>query len=86
MCRTTFETLCEKLQNLFGMKLIIELTLLYLSALDNDIFVYFYVTSTDYGINWINIYLPFSDRFATTIKVNIKQVFMGNDVFLKIFI
>ena len=28
----------------------------------------------------------FSDRFATTIKLNIKEIFMGNDVFLKIFI
>ena len=28
----------------------------------------------------------FSDRFATTIKVNIKEVFMENDVFLKMFI
>ena len=33
----------------------------------------------------INIY-HFSDGFATLIKVNIKEVFMGNDVFLKIFI
>ena len=28
----------------------------------------------------------FSDRFATTIKVNIKAIFMGNNVFLKMFI
>ena len=28
----------------------------------------------------------FSDKFATTIKVNIKGIFMGNDVFLKMFI
>ena len=28
----------------------------------------------------------FSDRFATPIKVNIKEIFMGNDVFLKMFI
>ena len=28
----------------------------------------------------------FSDRFGTTIKVNIREIFMGNDVFLKIFI
>ena len=33
----------------------------------------------------INIY-HFSDGFATTIEVNIKEVVMGNDVFLKIFI
>ena len=28
----------------------------------------------------------FSDRFGTTIKVNIKAIFMGNNVFLKMFI
>ena len=28
----------------------------------------------------------FSNTFATTIKVNIKEIFMRNDVFLKIFI
>ena len=28
----------------------------------------------------------FSDRFVTTIKVNIKEIFMGNYIFLKIFI
>ena len=40
-CRTTFETLWERLQNLLGMKLTTDVTLLCLSALDNDIFVYF---------------------------------------------
>ena len=28
----------------------------------------------------------FSDRFATRIKVNIKEIFMRDDVFQKIFI
>ena len=28
----------------------------------------------------------FSDRFARTIKVNIKEIFMGNDGFLKMLI
>ena len=28
----------------------------------------------------------FSDWFGTTIKVNMKEIFMGNNVFLKIFI
>ena len=27
----------------------------------------------------------FSDRFARTIKVNIKEIFMGNDGFLQMF-
>ena len=59
VCGTTFETLCERIQNLLVMKLTTDVTLLYLSALDNDIFVYFYVTSMDYEINWINKYLSF---------------------------
>ena len=28
----------------------------------------------------------FSDRFETTIKVNIEEIFMGKNVFLKTFI
>ena len=36
------------------------------------------------AVQWY-CYCHFSDRFATTIKVNIKEIFMGNDVFLKIF-
>ena len=32
-----------------------------------------------------NIYY-FSDRFASTIKVNIKEIFMRNDDFLQVFI
>ena len=59
VCRTNFKTLCERLQNLLGMKLTTDVTLLYLSVLDNDIFVYFYVTSMDYEINWINKYSSF---------------------------
>ena len=51
VCRTTFETLCERLQNLLVMKLTTDVTLLYLSALNNDIFVYFYVTSMKYAIS-----------------------------------
>ena len=45
-----------------------------------------YVTSVDYEINWINKFCHFSDIIATTIKVNIKETFMGNDIFLKVFI
>ena len=41
VCRTTFETLCERLENLHVMKLTTDVTLLYLSALDNYIFVIF---------------------------------------------
>ena len=41
VCRTTLETLWGKLQTLLGMKLTTDVTLLSLSAVDNDIFVYF---------------------------------------------
>ena len=37
-------------------------------------------------LNESTIICHFSDSFATTIKVNIREIFMGNDVFLKIFI
>ena len=39
--RTTFETPSSKLRNLSGMKLINDVTLLFVSAVDNGIFVYF---------------------------------------------
>ena len=37
----TFETPWDKLQNLFGMKLATDVTLLFLSVADSDIFAYF---------------------------------------------
>ena len=37
---TTFETPRDKLRNLFGIKLTTDVTLLPLSGVDNDIFVY----------------------------------------------
>ena len=70
VCRTSFESLWERLQNLLGMKLTTDVTILCLSALDNDIFVYF--LCHNYGLKLtesINI-CHFSYRFATTIKVN----------------
>ena len=39
--RSTFETLWERLQNLLGMKLTTDVTLLCLSVVDGDTFVYF---------------------------------------------
>ena len=41
VCWTTFKTLCEGLENLHVMKLTTNVTLLYLSALDNYILVIF---------------------------------------------
>ena len=57
VCRTTFETPLGKLKNLLGMKLTTDVTWLFLSAVNNDVFVYFYVTDVDYENNIINKYL-----------------------------
>ena len=87
MCETTFETVSERLQHLLEMNLTIDVTLLCLSALDNDKFVLFFMSQLwTMKLNESTNICHFSDRFATTIKVNIKEIFMGNDVFLKIFI
>ena len=40
-CRTTFESLWERLQSLLGTMLTTDVTILCLSTLDNDIFAYF---------------------------------------------
>ena len=71
--RITFETPWGKLQNLFGMKLTTDVTLVFLSVVDNGIFVLFFMWQvwTMKLTESINI-CHFSDRFATTIKVNIK--------------
>ena len=84
--RTTFETTWEKFPNLLGMKLRTDVILLFLSSVNNVIFVYFLKSqvwnmeltgSTNAGYT--------SDRVACTIKVNIKEAFMGNDGFLPLF-
>ena len=53
----------------------------------NNIFFYFFMSEvwTMKLTESTNI-CYFSDRFATTIKVNIKEIFMGKDAFLKMFI
>ena len=69
------------------MKLTTDVTLLFLLAVDNGIFVYFFMSQvwTMKLTESTNI-CHSSDRFATAIKLNIKEIFMGNDVFLKMFI
>ena len=57
ICRTTFEIPWGKVQNLLGMKLTTDATLLFLSAVNNIYLLFFYVTGVDYEINWINEYL-----------------------------
>ena len=48
--RTIFQTCSDKRQNLFRMKLTTDVTLPFVSAVNNDIFVYFCVTPVDYQI------------------------------------
>ena len=51
--RTTFETAWGKFWNLLGMKLTTDVTLLFFSAVDHDIFVY--LLCHKYGPwNWLN--------------------------------
>ena len=55
------------------MKLAIDVTLMFLSVADSDIFVYFFMSQvwTTKLIESMNT-CHFSERFACTIKVNIK--------------
>ena len=77
--------LSKSLQNFFGIKLETDVTLLFLSVADSDIFVYFFMSQiwTMKLTESMNT-CHFSDRFACTIKVNIQE--MGNYGFLKILI
>ena len=77
-----FKTHYQKLQNLLGMKLSTDVNLLFLSVADSHILNFFYVISMNFEIKWINEYYHFSDRFACTINVNIKE--MGNCGFVQI--
>ena len=60
----TFETPWNKLQNLLGMKLTTDVTLLFLSVADSDIFVYFFMSQiwTMHLTESMNA-SHFSDRF-----------------------
>ena len=66
------------------MKLTTDVTLLLLSAVDNDIFAHLFISqlSTMKLTESTNIWY-ISDGVAPTIKVNIKEPFLGNDVFLQ---
>ena len=66
------------------MKLTTDVTLLFLSA-DSDIFVYFFMSQVwTMKLTELTNTCHFCDRFACTIKVNIKE--MRNYGFLKILI
>ena len=69
----TFETSSEKLQNLLGMKLATDVTLLFLSVTDSDIFVHFFMSEVwTMRLTESTNTCHFSDRLARAIKANIK--------------
>ena len=83
VCRTIFETLWDKLQNLPEMKLTTGVTLLLLSAVDNDIFLFMSQVPTLKSTESTNI-CYISDRVTYTIKRNIKETFLENNGFARI--
>ena len=48
VCRTSSKAPRGKLPNLLGIKLTTNVTLIFLSAVNNDTFVYFYVAGVEY--------------------------------------
>ena len=83
MCRTTFEAPWGKVQSLLGIKLTTNVTLLFLSAVNN---IYLFIVMSQVWTVKLtestNICYV-SDRVACTIKMNSKEIFMGNDSFRK---
>ena len=73
----------DTVPNLLWMKLTTDLFLLFLSAVNNDIFVYFLCYRCRL---WNQLNQRILDRVACTTKVNIAERFMGNDGFLQMFI
>ena len=68
------------------MKLTTDVTLLFLLAVDNGIFVYFLCQVWTMNLNESIDISYVSVRVSRTFKVNIKETFMGNDSFLQLFI
>ena len=68
------------------MKLTTDVTLLFLLAVDNGIFVYFLCQVWTMNLNESIDISYVSVRVSRTFKVNIKETLMGNDSFLQLFI
>ena len=84
--RTTFKTPGGKFPNLLEMKLTTNVILLFLSAVNTDIFVYFLMLQVRaMKLTESTNTCCTSDTVVCTIKVNIKVRFMANDGFLLIF-
>ena len=67
------------------MKLTTDITWLFLSAVNTDIFVYFLLQMWTIELTESTNNFCTSDRAVRTIKINMKGRFIGNDVFLQIF-
>ena len=73
-----------KLQNLLGMKLTTSVNLLLLSAVDNDIFIFFLSQVLTMKLTESMNICYISDRVACTIKRNIKEISWKTIVLLEL--
>ena len=80
--RTTLETPWDKLQILPGMKLTTDVTLPLLLEVNNDISIFFISQVWTMKLTASTNFCYISDRNGRTVKVNIKETFMGNNGFL----
>ena len=84
MCRTTFKTPWSKVQNLLEIKLTTNVTLLFLSIV-NNLCLFFTSQVWTMKVTESTNVCYVSDTVACTIIMNIKETFMGNDSFCKCF-
>ena len=84
MCKTSFETPWAKIQNSRVTDLTTDITLLYLSPVNNDIFILLLQVCPMKFTESINIWYV-SVRVTCIIKVNIIKTFTGYQGFLKMW-
>ena len=73
MCKTTFKIPLRKLQNILGMKFRTDVTLLFLSAVNNEICLLFMVKVWTLKLTESMNIFCISDRVASAIKLNIEE-------------
>ena len=73
MCKTTFKIPLRKLQNILGMKFRTDVTLLFLSAVNNEICLLFMVKVWNLKLTESMNIFCISDRVASAIKLNIEE-------------
>ena len=84
VCRAVFETLWGKLQNLLGMKLTAGITLLLLSAVVNNMYIFFMSQVMAKKLTESTRICYISDGVPCTIKWNIKETFLEINGFPRI--